>query len=190
MLIQDESGINLQREKVQVNLNGIPVSDDKLIFPDSLQTNSILGLTVFPELAQGRHNLSVVSEDVNGNRTTAEFELVVADGFDIIVYGNYPNPFSDQTIFSYFVNLNDDLDEFEIRIYTVSGRLIRRIDSDINNDPLDPDGGARRKGYNELIWDGTDKDGIEVANGVYFALLRGSYDGETLEKILKVVKLR
>ena len=190
LLIQDESGINLQREKVQVNLNGIPVSDDKLIFPDSLQTNSILGLTVFPELAQGRHNLSVVSEDVNGNRTTAEFELVVADGFDIIVYGNYPNPFSDQTIFSYFVNLNDDLDEFEIRIYTISGRLIRRIDSDINNDPLDPDGGARRKGYNELIWDGTDKDGIEVANGVYFALLRGSYDGETLEKILKVVKLR
>jgi hypothetical protein len=190
LLIQDESGVNTQKDKVQILLNNSPVAEDKLIFPDTLQNNNMLGITIFPELAQGSHQLQIVTEDVNGNKKTGEYELVVAEGFDIIVYGNYPNPFVDQTIFSYFVNLNDDLDEFEIRIYTVSGRLIRRLDSDINNDPMDPDGGARRKGYNELIWDGTDNDGNEVANGVYFAVLRGTYEGKTVEKILKVAKLR
>jgi hypothetical protein len=190
LLIQDESGVNTQKDKVQILLNDLPVPEEKLVFPDTLQKNNMLGITIFPELAQGSHQLQVVTEDVNGNKKNSDFELVVAEGFDIIVYGNYPNPFVDQTIFSYFVNLNDDLDEFEIRIYTVSGRLIRRLDSDINNDPMDPDGGARRKGYNELIWDGTDNDGNEVANGVYFAVLRGTYEGKTVEKILKVAKLR
>ena len=104
--------------------------------------------------------------------------------------GLYPNPFQNQTIFAYFVNLNDDLDEFEIRIYTVSGRMIRKIDSDINNGLNDPDGGAKRKGYNELIWDGRDEHGNEVANGLYFAVVRGTYEGETKETILKVARLR
>ncbi len=141
-------------------------------------------------MIRGKHNFEVSVQDVNGNASSKEFELVVADGFDVIVYGNYPNPFSEHTIFSYFVQLNDDLDEFEIRIYTVSGRLIKVIDSDLNNPINAVDGGAKRKGYNELIWDGTDRDGDQVANGVYFAIVRATYEGETIEKTLKVARLR
>lgn len=190
VIVQDESGINLQKDKISITLNGAALPEDKVLIPDSVQKNNVLGITANPELGQGRHRLSVGVQDVNGNSTQKEFELVVNEDFDIIVYGNYPNPFDKQTIFAYFVNLNDDLDEFEIRIYTVSGRLIRRIDSDINNGINDPDGGAKRKGYNELIWDGRDQEGNEVANGVYFAQIRGTYQGETKEKILKVARLR
>jgi hypothetical protein len=188
--IQDESGINLQKEDVQILINNASLPEDKVLIPDSVQNNNALGITVYPELNNGKHILKVNVQDVNGNAAQREFELVVAEGFDIHVYGNYPNPFQDQTIFTYFVDLNDDLDEFEIRIYTVSGRFIRKIDSDLNN-PIDaPDGGARRKGYNELIWDGHDNDGNEVANGVYFAVIHAAYEGETIEKILKVARLK
>lgn len=190
LIVQDESGINLQKDKISITLNGGALPEGKVLIPDSVQKNNVLGITINPELERGRHRLSVGVQDVNGNATRKEFELVVNEDFDIIVYGNYPNPFDKQTIFAYFVNLNDDLDEFEIRIYTLSGRLIRRIDSDINNGINDPDGGARRKGYNELIWDGRDQEGNEVANGVYFAQIRGTYQGETKEKILKVARLR
>lgn len=190
LIVQDESGINLQKDKISINLDGNIIPENKILIPDSVQQNNVLGITVNPDLTIGKHKLDVSVQDVNGNSSLKEFELVVSNDFDIIVYGNYPNPFQDQTIFAYFVNLNDDLEEFEIRIYTVSGRLIRRIDSDINNGINDPDGGARRKGYNELIWDGRDESGNEVANGLYFAVVKGSYEGETKEKILKVARLR
>jgi len=50
--------------------------------------------------------------------------------------------------------------------------------------------GARAPGYNELIWDGRDEEGNEVANGVYFALIRGKYQDQVKEKIIKVAKLK
>ncbi|MCB0276874.1 MAG: hypothetical protein KDI06_18800, partial [Calditrichaeota bacterium] len=188
--IEDESGINLDPENLTIRLNGAALPEDKIFVPDSLQRNNSLGITLFPELQNGTYQLEVEGEDVNGNKALGVFQLVVSDEFDLRVYGNYPNPFKDQTIFSYFVNLNDDLDEFEIRIYTVSGRLIRRIDSDINNPIGAIDGGARRKGYNELIWDGRDRRGNEVANGVYFAILRARYEDQVIEQTIKVAKLR
>lgn len=190
VIVEDESGLNLDRETIALTLDGNAIPQDKIFFPDSVLQNNALGITIYPELADGEHRLEVTAQDVNGNVARNDFLLQVSDEFELRVYGNYPNPFRDQTIFSYFINLNDDLDAFEIRIYTVSGRLIRRIDSDINN-PIDAiDGGARRKGYNELIWDGRDKNGNEVANGVYFAVVRAEYDGQTIEETLKVAKLR
>ena len=76
------------------------------------------------------------------------------------VFGNYPNPFSDFTIFSYF--LTKELDELEIRVFTVSGRLIRRIENDVNT--LTPGNDPKRIGYGELMWDGRDEDGNEVGS--------------------------
>ena len=84
----------------------------------------------------------------------------------------------------------EPFDDFEIRIYTISGRLIRSIREDINLNPVNVPHGACRTGYNELIWDGTDTDGNQVANGVYFAMLRAKYQGKVKEKILKVARLR
>ncbi len=190
VVVQDESGVDVDREKLTLLLDNQPVPPDKFFIPDSVQKSNVVGISVFPELKDGTHQLTVGVQDVNGISSQKNFQLVVAEGFDVKVYGNYPNPFKDQTIFSYFVELNDDLDEFVILIYTVSGRLIRKLDHDINNPLGAIDGGARRKGYNELIWDGRDDEGNEVANGVYFAVIRATYQGETIEKILKVAKLK
>jgi hypothetical protein len=40
------------------------------------------------------------------------------------------------------------------------------------------------------MWDGTDEDGNLVANGVYFAVIKAVYKGETIKKTLKLAKLK
>ena len=153
-----------------------------------MQSN-VLGITAYPELSIGQHSLSIEVKDVNGNPNTANYTLQVSNEFDLHVYGNYPNPFSDQTIFSYFItNTGQIIDELEIRIFTVSGRLIKRISSDENTGV--PGNDPRLVGYNELIWDGRDESGNQVANGVYFAMVKARFEDKEKQQILKVAKLR
>lgn len=189
VVVEDESGLNFTKNNIRILMDNIALPEEKVFIPDSTKRNNILGITVYPELNSGEHRFSVQISDVNGNLSEKEWQLVVSDEFDVHVFGNYPNPFADYTVFSYFVT-PDVLDEFEIRIFTVSGRLIKRLTDD-ENTVNDPRGfGARNVGYNELIWDGTDEGGTKVANGVYFALIRAKYQDETKEEILKVAKLK
>ena len=187
LVIEDESGLIINPEQIAITIDGKPVPQDKIFIPDSVQKSNVLGITLYPELEIGEHRMKVEAKDVNGNLAEKEYDLLVSDEFDVHVFGNYPNPFKDQTIFAYYVS-PDVLDAFEIRIYTISGRLIRVITDDINT--INQPHGARASGYNELIWDGTDDEGNEVANGVYFALIRAKYQGKVKETILKVAKLK
>jgi len=153
-----------------------------------VQQSNVLGITVYPELDLGKHQLNIEVKDVNGNVSQKAYTLQVDDEFDLHVYGNYPNPFSDVTIFSYYITGQEILDDLEIRIFTTSGRLVKRIKNDINTST--PGNDPKRVGYNELMWDGTDEDGNPVANGVYFALFRAKLEDKVKEEILKVAKLR
>lgn len=188
VVLEDESGLNIDRSEIQILIDQVPVPPEKIFIPDSVQHSKILGFTVYPELETGKHDLSIRVKDVNGNLANQEYTLKVDTDFDLHVFGNYPNPFSDFTIFSYYITSTEILDDFEIRIFTVSGRLIRVIKRDENTST--PENDPRRAGYNELMWDGTDEDGNEVANGVYFALIRAKFEGKEKEKILKVAKLK
>lgn len=189
IVVEDESGLNFSRDNIRVLMDNAALPEDKVFIPDSTKRNSILGITVYPELTAGEHRFSVQLSDVNGNSSLKEWQLVVNDQFDVHIFGNYPNPFTDFTVFSYFVT-GDVLDEFEIRIYTVSGRLIKRITEDENTIHDTRGFGAKNLGYNELMWDGTDRNGVKVANGVYFAFIRAKLGDETREEILKVAKLK
>ena len=186
VVLEDESGINIHKNQVQVLIDGIPVQENKMFMPDSVDQSKIFGFTLYPELANGQYNMTIKVKDVNGNSSQKEYTLRVDDQFDMHVFGNYPNPFSDFTIFSYF--LTKELDELEIRVFTVSGRLIRRIENDVNT--LTPGNDPKRIGYGELMWDGRDEDGNEVANGVYFVVIRGKYNDEIREETLRVAKLK
>ena len=70
-------------------------------------------------------------------------------------------------------------DSLAVKIYTLSGRLIRELSV-----PATP-------GFLMVEWDGRDADGVEVANGVYYAKLRVKREGEKdITEILKMMKLR
>jgi hypothetical protein len=188
VIVEDETGLNVNRDEINIVINDVAVPSDKVFIPDSVTQSNVLGITVYPELTIGSHKLDIQVKDVNGNSSSREFKLLVSDAFDLKVFGNYPNPFSDQTIFSYYLTSKEIVDDFEIRIFTVSGRLIKRIKNDANT--RTPGNDPRRQGYNELIWDGTDQEGNQVANGVYFALIRAKYEDKEKTEILKVAKLR
>jgi hypothetical protein len=85
---------------------------------------------------------------------------------DVATYA-YPNPFSpaaDRLIRIRF-ELQDN-DDPEIRIYDFGMNLVRRLPVEVFS-----------TGEVEVAWDGTDEDGLRVANGAYFYAVRT--DGET-----------
>jgi hypothetical protein len=189
ILIEDESGININRDQIIIAVNELELPQEKVLIPDSVQQANVLGITAYPDLNIGQHSLAIEVRDINGNPSRENYTLQVSNEFDLHVYGNYPNPFSEQTIFSYFItNTGQIIDELEIRIFTVSGRLIKRITSDENTSV--PGNDPRLVGYNELIWDGRDESGNHVANGVYFALVKARFEDKEKQQILKVAKLR
>ena len=128
---------------------------------------------------------------MNGNFSNKEVAFKVSAEFNIEVYGNYPNPFNEQTVISYFVNSDNPIDKLSVKIYTTSGRLIRSkpldIDESLYSVASDP---FLAPSFHELIWKGDDDKGKQVANGVYYAIIKGTYEGKTVTKTLKIARLR
>ena len=194
ILLQDESGINLNSsfnftlDGNPLVQNGIPVSDGEVNFPDSLQNAKAISILATPKLSPGNHNLMVEVADVNGNQSEEELSFQVSDGFDIKVYGNYPNPFQDKTIISYYISADNEIDDLKVKIYSTSGLLVRSkmldLDETIATDNI------KMPAFHELTWFGDDDDGEQVANGVYFAVITGKYRGKTVKHTLKLAKLQ
>ena len=182
-ILQDENGIDLSTG-FYVYIDDELLSEEDLNVPDTVQNANAISLVAKPELSSGEHNLRVEVTDAFGNRVEKILDFKVAEGFDIEIYGNYPNPFQEMTVFSFLIIANDILDEFSISIYTVSGRKIREIKRPQGADEIwDP-------GYHEIEWDGRDQDGALVANGVYFALVKADLKGKLFEQTMKVARLR
>ena len=71
-----------------------------------------------------------------------------------VLYNNYPNPFNLATRINYEL---PEITHINLSIYDVTGRLIRIL---VNEE--------QGTGYHSVIWDGRNKNGTVVANGVYF----------------------
>jgi len=75
--------------------------------------------------------------------------------------------------------LTRDGDRAEIKIYTTSGRLIRRL----RYLPA-------KAGYNEVKWDGRDEEGNPASNGVYFYRVMVLSGGRRISKTGKMIVWR
>jgi flagellar hook assembly protein FlgD len=91
---------------------------------------------------------------------------------------NYPNPFILETYFTFI--LTDYADEVEIKIYTINGRLIQNL--------IVPP--QSENAYYQVHWNGRDRDGDEVANGVYFYKVIAKSNGLVKEVLQKLAKIR
>ncbi len=127
----------------------------------------------------GVYELILHGEDVTGNdagaldyRTT--FEVINKSMISNVM--NYPNPFSTQTKFVFTLTGSEIPDYFKIQIMTVTGKVVREI----MRDEL----GELNIGNNitEFTWDGTDKFGDQLANGLYLYRVVTKLNGEKLEK--------
>jgi len=90
---------------------------------------------------------------------------------------NYPNPFDRNTHFTF--HLTQPVDRVVIKIFTVAGRLIHKIEK--------PHLGA---GFQQIFWNGRDKDGDSLANGVYLYKVIVTAQGKQKEKIEKLIVMR
>ncbi len=130
-------------------------------------------------LTEGEHLIEVKAWDNFNNSSSLEVKFCIINQDKLIIRNlmNYPNPFSDQTNFTYEINQSAEID---IKIYTVAGRMIRTFS-----------GIQAHQGFNfDLIWDGTDEANEAVANGVYLYQLNAHAElmGRTI-RVTEVGKL-
>lgn len=196
-LLHDEDGINLSRKNLDIELDNTPVNNSAIVLPDTVtDPTSVTAAVQLPTQANGQHTIRITAEDANGNTKTDSVRFTVKSDFSLRVYGCYPNPFVNQTFIAFVVTSGNPIDGVQIKIYTVSGRLVKTIRYPSNN-PEETvgllQGGTGLPiavGYHEAWWDGTDTYGNQVANGIYFYKVSVSSGGKTVEDIGKMARLR
>ncbi len=139
----------------------------------------------FKNLSEGRYVVSVKVWDITNNSATASTEFWVASDEKLVVERifNYPNPFTTFTRFFFQHNRIGEQMEVHIKIYTVTGRLVKYIRSEFI---------AETGVINHITWDGLDEFGDPLARGVYIYQfeVRIPRTNETVTKFEKLVLLR
>jgi hypothetical protein len=171
IVAEDANGI----KDVRVYLDGSPAPAEEL------SMLGMIGLTPFPveyhpTLSQGRHTVEVEACDLNGLSAVSSITITVEQEFRIEDIANRPNPCRRRTLFTYV--LTQPADDMTIKIYSSSGRRIRKLDAPAS------------AGYNELMWDLRDEDDRTIANGVYFYKFTARRGGRKTEKIGKLAVLK
>ncbi len=206
LIVQDENGLVPTKDYLKIKLDGTELNQSTLNIPDTLPDGNQMVVTFSKELSVGQHTLSYAFNgasyysDLESNGIEKTF--VVSDKQSVEFYGGFPNPFQDETIFSFKISALD-VNRVRLKIFTVSGQLINTFDSDKPSQNLSfiPNTGypnftflgngnnSAGPGENAIFWNGTDSDGNDVAYGVYYIKLMVDISGEkTIEKIFKSVR--
>jgi len=168
ILLSDDNGINVSGTSIGHDLTAVidgNTQNTLLLneFYEAAKDDYRRGIVRFPlnDLALGVHQIKVKAWDVFNNSSEGITEFLVSDAADAALERvlNYPNPFTTSTQFQFSHNLSaGQLMEVQVRIFTVSGRLIKTIDADVISD------GNR---VSDINWDGLDDYGDDLARGTY-----------------------
>lgn len=171
---------NTETFKILLDNTAIPYNDSRLKYTFQ-DVNPRMTVLFTPELTDGTHALKVtaiipsLTDTISLKRT-----LNVNRNLQLINVYNYPNPFNQKTNFTFVLSTVPE--ELTIRIYSISGRLLKVIKR--NADELNV-------GFNKSIeWDGRDEDGDIIANGVYLykVVLKKDGKSETTTNKLAIVR--
>jgi hypothetical protein len=144
------------------------------------ETNPKVVVNFTPTLDDGEYFLRVLGMNNNLTDTaTAEKSFLVSSEAKILHVYNYPNPFRNETHFTF--KLTQIPDEIKIKIFTIAGRLIRELNLSSSELKFD---------FNKIYWNGKDDDGDEIANGVYLykVIMKAGDKTETVTQKLAVVR--
>jgi hypothetical protein len=123
---------------------------------------SVVATSVFMKeapYASYRLDFQTLSDGVTG---VSESDVVENE---VRLVGAFPNPTAGSTTIRFAL---PEKAAVSLLIYDVAGRLVRRLDQ-----------GEAAAGVNDVVWDGFDDTGHEVANGLYlYKLETGGYSGE------------
>jgi hypothetical protein len=188
--VKDESGINTTGNGIGHDISA--VHNDNFVAPYILNSyfeadldsyNS--GTVTYPlfNLEEGNHRIAVKVWDIYNNSSEGFIDFVVAKSEELFLNEifNYPNPFTEQTSFSFGHNrAGNDLD-IRIEIFSLDGDLIKVIKS------KEPHSGYRSE---PIEWDGKSDGGAKMQQGLYVYRIHVSTSGgETAVKSGKLIIL-
>lgn len=115
----------------------------------------------------------------NSSEAEIEFNVSTSDVLHVTNVYNYPNPFKDNTAFTFQHNYPNPVN-VKIKIYTVAGRLIKEIE---NKEITDK--------FVVINWTGQDEDGETLGNGVYiYKLTVDDGNGQSVTETGKLAVLK
>ena len=196
--LQDVSGINTSSSAIGhdiiVTLDNNPATTRSLNSFYQANINTYQYGTVryqLPTLTPGPHTLQVRAWDNvnNSNTRTLGFTVAATGGSNtngdmsplvIDKVMNFPNPFTDQTTFSFEHNFPGQNIAVNLSIYTQNGKLVKQINKTVNTN------GTRNV---QITWDGTDAAGSKIARNVYIYKIQISAAGTNYQTSGKLICL-
>lgn len=153
-------------------------SNNNIINYNYSSSNPKMVVNYTPTLSDGDYTFKVVGKNATDqliDSTGIVRKFTVKNELQLLNAYNYPNPFKDDTYFTF--KLTQIPDELKIIIYTIAGRKIKEIKLSAAELKFD---------FNRIFWDGRDQDGDLAANGVYLYKIisqKGSEKTEVTEKL-------
>ncbi len=206
--VVDESGINTTGNGIGHDITGAldENQQNSFVMNDFYEANQddyTSGTVRYPlkDISTGRHSLDVKCWDAYNNSALATTEFIVASSANMALEHvlNYPNPFTTSTEFMFEHNMPGANLDVKVEIFTVSGKLIKTIHTNILSTDAVQSGGfcsmdvAGSGGYrvDGIMWDGSDDYGDPIGKGVYVyrVSVRGD-NGLSADKFEKLVVLK
>ncbi len=179
-ILQNE--FDLDMENTRFILNDEPTGSGSFGFARVSEGSDLKQKIIFPleNLSDGRYALQMEVQNpaVSSFGTVFEISFRLTSSMILEQVFNFPNPMTDQTTFTYLL-MNENPADVNIKIYTVAGRLIRKID-------LAPG----EIGHNRIVWNGHDQNNDAIANGIYFYKITAKTWDTCIEKIEKLVVMK
>lgn len=138
----------------------------------------------FFKLDEGEHEITFKVWDIYNNSSTASLKFYVAFSANLALEAlmNYPNPFYDETIFSFEHNAGNQELKITIDIFSLEGKLVKHIEDNII---------PYSSRINHIRWDGTDDHGSKIMKGMYiYRLQLSDENGVNKSKTAKLVYLK
>jgi hypothetical protein len=164
-----------------INTTGTPqliAYGPQLTFTPAVLPHNKCNLLYTPTLADGTYELTVQGTDISGNlsaNNSYKIDFQVINKSMISEVLNYPNPFTTSTRFVFILTGDQIPTTFKIQVMTVTGKIIREI----TEDEIGPIHIGRN--ITQYAWDGTDKFGSKLANGVYLYRVVTSINGQSID---------
>lgn len=158
VLVTDSTGLDLQDEADEgIVFELVNEKDPWHPYPFIEQTGKrVVARMLFTDsYTSGEYLFKVQAQDILGNYTYRQEKIELIDEIDIGIMDVYnaPNPMKDYTYFYFKDFASNHRSEITIKIFNQSGRLIKVIHN-------------AKSG--ETKWDGRDRFGKKLANGLYY----------------------
>ena len=137
----------------------------------------------FPQLAEGKHSLTLKAWDVFNNSSEAVITFIVAKNMQITItsINVYPNPFKDEIKVDFDINLFDTPCEAYLEIFDINGSLVSLTSKEL----------LLSHEYNAgtLTWNGRTASGTSVVPGIYLISIRASNSNSSTVKAARALKV-